>query len=73
MVQHIESTFELNNTVEESFDLINRIAIHTAESTEMTAAASEEGSAAMQQVTASSSELSKQAEQLRELISNFNM
>nr|WP_059351034.1 methyl-accepting chemotaxis protein [Bacillus coahuilensis] len=73
MVQHIESTFELNKTVEESFDLINRIAIHTAESTEMTAAASEEGSAAMQQVTASSSELSKQAEQLRELISNFNM
>lgn len=73
MVSEIEKTKKLSIDVAESFEAVNQIAANTATNTEATASSSQEGSAAMEEVTAAASELSKQAEYLRELISNFKI
>ena len=52
MVDHIQETLNLSQEVATSFAHVNEIAEATASNTETTAAASEEGSAAMEQVTA---------------------
>ncbi|MEI5907308.1 methyl-accepting chemotaxis protein [Bacillus spongiae] len=73
MVQQIHHTLTLSNEVASSFTYVNEIASSTALNTETTAAASEEGSAAMEQITASASELSIQAEKLRDVVGNFKI
>lgn len=73
MVTQIENARHLSEDVSVSFDALDAIANQTAINTESTAAAAEEGSAAMLQVTHSAAELSKQSEELRKIIANFKI
>ncbi|MDQ0176088.1 methyl-accepting chemotaxis protein [Bacillus chungangensis] len=73
MIAQITETLHLSRDVAASFATVSEISDLTAMNTERTASASEEGSAAMEEVTASACELSKQAENLRNLVSNFNI
>lgn len=73
MGTQIDTSLHLSDEVSSSFDALATIAMQTASNTETTAAAAEEGSAAMDQVTNSASELSKQSEELRRLVGNFKI
>jgi len=73
MVKQIQKTMELCKEVSESFTLVHDIAEETASNTTVTAAATEEGSAAMSQITTSANCLAKQAENLNDLISKFKI
>ncbi|MDQ0232554.1 methyl-accepting chemotaxis protein [Metabacillus malikii] len=73
MVDHIQQTLKLSKEVSESFEKVIEITTETASYTENTAAASEQGSAAMEQITISTSHLSKQAEELRTVIERFKL
>jgi methyl-accepting chemotaxis protein len=73
MGTQIDTSLHLSGEVSVSFDALATIAMQTASNTETTAAAAEEGSAAMDQVTNSASELSKQSEELRRLVGNFKI
>ncbi|MDP4083561.1 MAG: methyl-accepting chemotaxis protein [Bacillota bacterium] len=73
MATQIDKTLTLSEEVSESFNEMATISIQTSSHTETTAAAAEEGSAAMEQVTTAAQELSRQADILRQLMSNFKV
>ncbi|MBO1512545.1 methyl-accepting chemotaxis protein [Metabacillus bambusae] len=73
MVDHIQQTLLLSKEVADSFGQVIEITSKTTLYTEKTATASEQGSAAMQEITASTSILSKQAEKLMKVIENFKL
>ncbi|WML46194.1 methyl-accepting chemotaxis protein [Neobacillus sp. PS3-40] len=73
MATQIDKTLTLSEDVSKSFSEMAAITIETSSHTESTAAAAEGGSAAMEQVTTAALELSKQADQLRQLMGNFKI
>lgn len=73
MVDYIQQTMNLSKEVSEAFNQVIEISSTNATHTETTAAASQQGSAAMQEIAASTSMLSKQADDLMKVIGNFKI
>lgn len=73
MGERIDESLQLSSSVSQSFEQVTEIATQTSIHTASTAAAAEEGSAAIEQVTAAASSLSNQADQLRQLVGNFKI
>lgn len=73
MGDQIETALQLSGLVSDSFEAMSSITVETSIHTETTAAAAEEGSAAIEQVTSSASELSRQADKLRQVVGNFKI
>ncbi|WP_226667901.1 methyl-accepting chemotaxis protein [Metabacillus litoralis] len=73
MVDYIQQTMNLSKEVSDAFNQVIDISSTNASHTETTAAASQQGSAAMQEIAASTSMLSKQAEDLMKVIGNFKI
>lgn len=73
MGNQINLALDLSSVVSESFESIVSIATETSGHTETTAAAAEEGSAAIEQVTSAAAALSTQADKLRQLVGNFKI
>lgn len=73
MASEITASRSLAEEVTAAFDSVSAIARETAASTDSSAAAAEEGSAAMSQIAGSSEQLSRQAAQLRALVSKFKI
>nr|WP_275580304.1 methyl-accepting chemotaxis protein [Metabacillus crassostreae] len=73
MVDYIQQTMNLSKEVSDAFNQVIEISSTNASHTETTAAASQQGSAAMQEIAASTSMLSKQADDLMKVIGNFKI
>lgn len=73
MVDHIDVTLNYSNEVAASFVEVNAIAENTALSTETSASSAIQGSASMQEINAATTELAKQADGLRNLVSEFKV
>ena len=73
MVEQIEQTLSNSHGVTESFIDVATIANNTAYNTERSAAAATQGSASMQEITASVAELATQADDLRSVVNEFKI
>lgn len=73
MVEQIDVTLNYSNEVAASFVEVNAIAENTALSTETSASSAIQGSASMQEINAATTELAKQADGLRNVVSEFKV
>lgn len=73
MANNISITLNTSNEVAVSFVEVNNIAENTAMNTEKSASAAAQGSASMQEITASTAELAKQADELRTIVNEFKI
>lgn len=73
MVNKISSTLEVVNELKSSFIEVNELSKNTNIATERSAQAAMQGSAAMEEINASAVELAKQADDLRNLVSEFKI
>ncbi|MFC7687159.1 methyl-accepting chemotaxis protein [Ureibacillus sp. GCM10028918] len=73
MVDNISITLDTSSKVAVSFVEVNNIAENTAMNTEKSASAAAQGSASMQEITASTTELAKQADELRNIVNEFKI
>jgi methyl-accepting chemotaxis protein len=73
MVEKISSTLEIVNELTSSFNEVNALSQNTSHATEKSAQAAMQGSASMQEINASAVELAKQADDLRNLVSEFKI
>ncbi|NLY80717.1 MAG: methyl-accepting chemotaxis protein [Lysinibacillus sp.] len=73
MVEKISSTLNIVNELNISFIEVNDLSQHTNVATERSAQAAMQGSAAMEEINASAEELAKQADDLRNLVSEFKI
>ncbi|SOC23752.1 methyl-accepting chemotaxis protein [Ureibacillus xyleni] len=73
MVEKIAMTLETSQEVAASFVEVSTIAENTALHTERSASAALQGSASMQEINASATELAKQADDLRSVVSEFKI
>ncbi|WP_313890802.1 methyl-accepting chemotaxis protein [Psychrobacillus sp.] len=73
MVVQIEETLNFSQEVAASFVEVTQIAENTAANTTTSASAAQEGSAAMEEINASSVELSNQADELRKVVNEFKL
>ncbi|WP_246027614.1 MULTISPECIES: methyl-accepting chemotaxis protein [Lysinibacillus] len=73
MVEKISMTLNTSHEVAASFVEVNTIAENTALHTERSASAALQGSASMQEINASATELAKQADDLRNVVSEFKI
>lgn len=73
MAEKIMSTLNTSHEVAASFVEVNSIAENTAMHTERSASAALQGSAAMQEINASATELAKQADDLRSVVNEFKI
>lgn len=73
MVEKISSTLKIVNDLTTSFQEVNALSQNTSIATEKSAQAAMQGSAAMEEINASAVELAKQADDLRNLVSEFKI
>ncbi|MDN4492674.1 methyl-accepting chemotaxis protein [Ureibacillus aquaedulcis] len=73
MADNISITLNTSSEVAVSFVEVNNIAENTAMNTEKSASAAAQGSASMQEITASAAELAKQADELRTIVNEFKI
>lgn len=73
MAEKIMETLNTSHEVAASFVEVNTIAENTAMHTERSASAALQGSAAMQEINASATELAKQADDLRGVVNEFKV
>ncbi|MBQ0138869.1 MAG: CHASE3 domain-containing protein [Kurthia sp.] len=73
MVERIAQTEEVSSDVMQSFIEVTSMAEHTAHQAEQSATAAVQGSASIQEIYASSEELSKQADSLRDVVQQFKI
>ncbi|MEJ9281877.1 methyl-accepting chemotaxis protein [Ureibacillus thermosphaericus] len=73
MVEKISSTLKIVNDLTTSFQEVNALSQNTSLATERSAHAAMQGSAAMEEINASAVELAKQADDLRNLVSEFKI
>lgn len=73
MVEKIALTLDYSNAVANDFVHVNAYAEQSAANTVTSAAAATQGSASMQEINASATELAQQADSLRNLVSEFKV
>lgn len=73
MIERIAQTEEVSTNVMQSFIEVTSMAEHTAHQAEQSATAAVQGSASIQEIYASSEELSKQADSLRDVVQQFKI
>ncbi|MDD1505294.1 methyl-accepting chemotaxis protein [Lysinibacillus sp. CNPSo 3705] len=73
MVEKIALTLDYSNAVANDFVQVNAYAEQSAANTVTSAAAATQGSASMQEINASATELAQQADSLRNLVSEFKV
>lgn len=73
MVEKIRSTLDIVNELNASFNEVNQLSQNTNLLTEKSAQAAMQGSAAMEEINASAVELAKQADDLRNVVSEFKI